>query len=131
MSQNKQTQVILTTGQSDPERALLGLQAAVTAIASGVETSVFLTLDATIWACDPPLPEADEVYQQIDALTAMGGTVTCCSACALEQCSVTEVDDEVVMTMSPPSIATRHGIQLVGLATLMERVASGIPTVTF
>ncbi|MEZ5966065.1 MAG: DsrE family protein [Planctomycetota bacterium] len=118
----RRLQVVVTTGPKDPTRARFALEAALAAVASGLGVTVFLTLDATVWACESRRYVCGEtVYGLMDQLASMGASVVCCSACALDKCG----------TQGEAKIATAPGIELVGLATLMEQVASGVPTVTF
>ncbi|MCB9890590.1 MAG: DsrE family protein [Planctomycetes bacterium] len=130
----KSVQVILTTGPSDVARAVLGLQAALAAVASGVDVDVFLTLDATEWACEPrDRVGGKEVYSLLDQLDCLGARITCCSACASEKCSQTQHDvcDLQLDEGGTTAVVTHSTVRLTGLATLMERVSSGVPTVTF
>ncbi len=128
-------QVVLTTGAKDPARARLGLEAALAAVASGVEVSVFLTLDATAWACEPRrFVCGTEVYALLDQLQELGALIACCSACASDQCGSGGGKRRAAagpVAVEPPVVATTSGIQLLGLTALMERVAMGVPTVTF
>lgn len=117
----RRLQVVVTTGPKDPARARFGLEAALAAVASGLGVTVFLTLEATVWACETRRYVCGEtVYALLDQLAEMGASVVCCSACALDKCGT-----------QAERIATTPGIELVGLATLMEQVAAGVPTVTF
>lgn len=127
-SDGRSAQVVLTAGPAHAARAVLGLQAALAAAASGISTSVFLTLDATAWACEPrSVPNGGAVYELLDQLTSFAVEVTCCSACAIDLCGVDHGDSRA----AGRGIATHETVELVGLATLMERVASGVPTITF
>ncbi len=134
---SKHVQVILTTGTKDIARAVLGLQAALAAVASQLEVDVFLTPDATEWACEPrDCVNGQEVYDLLDLLIALGARITCCSACALENSGGGEAPQPGVCELdragsSNAAVLTSANVQLTGLATLMERVASGAPTVTF
>ncbi|MCA8970200.1 MAG: DsrE family protein [Planctomycetes bacterium] len=130
----KSVQVILTTGPSDVARAVLGLHAALAAAASGVEVDVFLTLDATEWACEPrDRIGGEEVYSLLDQLDGLGARITCCSACASEKCAQSQHDvcDLQLEDVGETAVVTHSAVRLTGLATLMERVAGGVPTVTF
>ncbi len=127
-SAGRSAQVVLTAGPAQAARAVLGLQAALAAAASGISTSVFLTLDATAWACEPrSVPGGEAVYELLDQLTSFRVEITCCSACAVDLCGFGQRDSRA----AGGGIATHETVVLVGLATLMERVASGVPTITF
>lgn len=133
----RSVQVVLTTGPQAAARARLGLDAALAAVASGLEVAVFLTLEATAWACEPRRVDDEAgVYDLIDQVRELGASVSCCSACATEQCgtdpgSSRQGGAAAQCGTTAVAVATTPGIDLVGLATLMERVASGVPTVTF
>lgn len=114
--------VLVTAGARDPRRATMGLEAALAAAASGVETAVFLTLEATEWACLPRKRVCGEpVYAALDQLLALGVRIVCCSACAIDRCGTPTESAQVVSA----------GIELAGLAVLVEQVASGVPSLSF
>ncbi len=126
--QPRRLQVVLTAGPAQRERATLGLQAALAAAASGIATSVFLTLDATAWACEPrAVPDGATVYELLDHLAGFGVEVTCCSACAMDLCGTRSAAGGG----GRGGAATHDGVSLTGLTGLMERVAAGVPTITF
>lgn len=122
--------VILTTGSEDVARASFGLDAAISAAASGFETLVFLTLNASEWACES---FDTELYREIDeriaSLLAMGVTMTCCSNCAVEHCA--NDAQRHARSTAVQAAATRPGIDGIGLTTLMKTLAQGGSTVTF
>lgn len=123
-------QVVITAGPDAPARAVLGLQAALAAAASGIRVDAFLALEATQWACEPRvLTGAESIYDLLDQLTSFGVTVTCCSSCAQDLCG-TDVSGAATDGRGA-AVATHADVELIGLAALMERVASGVPTVTF
>jgi sulfur relay (sulfurtransferase) complex TusBCD TusD component (DsrE family) len=123
----RSVQVVITAGPREADKALLGLRAALAAAAGGLHTDVFLTLEATDWACrDRFVDGAEPAHDAIDQLQALGATVTVCSACATDRCS--ENRDTAT---GATAVATRSGIALLGLTTLMDRLADGVPTITF
>lgn len=123
----RSVQVVITAGPREADKALLGLRAALAAAAGGLHTDVFLTLEATDWACrDRFVDGAERAHEAIDQLQALGATVTVCSACATDRCS----EDRDTAT-GATAVATRSGIALLGLTTLMDRLADGVPTITF
>ncbi|MGE3173175.1 MAG: DsrE family protein [Planctomycetota bacterium] len=127
----RRVQVVLTTGTKDPARARLGLDAALAAAVSGLEVTVFLGLDATVWACEPRKhPCGAPVWEVLDRLQQLGARVVCCSACALDKCGAGAPRADAAAT-AVDGVATAPGIELVGLTTLMEGVANGVATVTF
>jgi predicted peroxiredoxin len=84
-----------TAGAEDPERCNQAFTVAATAVASGVEVSLWLTGEA-VWfavagrAPDLGLPHAAAAGDLVAAVLA-GGTVTVCTQCAQRR-DVTEVD---------------------------------------
>lgn len=87
--------VKITCGAEAPERYSQGVTVAATALASGVEVSVWLTGEAT-WLAVPgraeefSLPHAAPLAELRDALLA-GAQVTVCTQCAARR-GVTEDD---------------------------------------
>ena len=125
MAASRTVQVVVTAGPREAQKAMLGLRAALAAAASGLVTDVFLTLEATDWACrDRTIDGAAPIHDLLDQLQSLGAAVTVCSACAVDRCGEAEVEGAV-------AVATRTGIELVGLTTLMARLAAGVPTITF
>ena len=119
MEPSKRLQVVITAGTTEAARAQLGLEAALAARAAGIEVDVFLTLDAAQWACATHNPSKHElVVLLIEQLRQLGVAMTCCSRCAATQCE-------------GEGVGLVEGMHLVGLTHLMERVACGVPTVTF
>ncbi len=85
----------VTAGTDDPERSNQAFTVAATAVASGVEVSLWLTGES-VWfavkdrAPDLALPHAAPVADLLAAVLA-GGTVTVCTQCAKRR-DVTESD---------------------------------------
>lgn len=117
----KQLQVVLTAGVKDGQRTRLGLEAALAAVAAGLDVSLFFSLDAADWACATRTVGDADVYELIDQLQALGAKLVCCARCAAALCG----------DASGEWIGLAAGIEAVGLTQLMERVANGVPTVTF
>jgi predicted peroxiredoxin len=125
MAASRSVQIVVTAGPREAQKALLGLRAALAAAACGLVTDVFLTLEATDWACrDRAIDGAGPIQDAIDQLQSLGAAVTVCSSCAADRCGKVEVEGAV-------AVATRTGIELVGMTTLMARLAAGVPTITF
>lgn len=128
----KAIQVVLTAGPHDIPRAMFALELALASVVSGVETAVFLTLDATLWACEPKRNTGARVYDLLTQLDGLGVPITCCSTCAVHRCGTPEAPTAAGTTCAvAPAANTRFGIALQGLTTLIERIAAGVPTVTF
>lgn len=117
----KQLQVVLTAGVKDAQRTRLGLEAALAALAAGVDVSLFFTLDAADWACATRTGGDADVYELIEQLQALGAKLVCCARCALALCGDAAAEWGGLAS----------GIEAAGLTQLMERVANGVPTVTF
>lgn len=117
-------QVIITCGPEDPEKAVLGLQTALTAASSGVETSVFFTLRATQWTCATvrDVVGADRIAELIDAVQTCGGEIESCSACLDKYCADSAQRGHENL---------RQGVRPGGLASLVRRAARGANTITF
>ena len=87
--------VKVTCGAETPERMSQGLTVAATALASGVEVSLWLTGDAA-WLAVPgraeqvELPHGAPPAQLVEAVLA-AGSVTVCSQCAARR-DLTEAD---------------------------------------
>jgi predicted peroxiredoxin len=99
-----------TAGADEPERCNQAFTVAATALAAGVEVSLWLTGEAA-WLAVPgraeefSLPEATPLSQLRDAVLA-GGTVTVCTQCAARR-EITE--DEVL-----------PGVRIAGSVTFVE-----------
>ncbi len=115
-------QVVVAHGPKDAERALLALNAALVAASSGVEATVFFTLRGTHWACARAAlgPATEEIDAAIQGLQEAGAHFECCSACLDRYCMDTG-----------SAGGLRPGIKIAGLATLVQRAAGGVPTLSF
>lgn len=77
----------LTHAADDPERALVGLNVASTALASDLKVSVFLAFDAVRIATPGfaeglKVPDSPGGRELLDAFLGGGGTLTVCGPCA-------------------------------------------------
>lgn len=124
-------QVVITAGPDDPAKAVFALDLAMASAVSGVQTAVFLTLDATEWACETPTHDTSQVVTMLGQLTNLGVPIACCSACAVHRCGEPIAAAATQACSIPFAGHTRDGVTIEGLTTLVERIASGIPTVTF
>lgn len=117
-------QVIITAGPEDPEKVVLGLQTALTAASSGLETSVFFTLRATQWTCATVRDVAggERIAELIDAVHTCGGEIESCSACLDKYCAQSAQRGHENL---------RHGVRPGGLASLVRRASRGANTITF
>ncbi len=120
-----QLQVLITTGAEDGDRTALGLNTALVAQSSGVETHVFFTLTGTYWACREPCegePRPD-VLELVDQLGALGAQLSCCTQCLDKHCIPSETSGQ--------SGTLRPGIRPAGLASVVKRATTGMPSITF
>ena len=116
--------VLVTPGKEDPDRALLGLNTALVGASSGVDVTVFFTLRGTQWACaaQPATPITDEVMAVLGALEESGARLECCSAC---------LDKHCVEAARSPRSGLREGVELVGLASMVQQSMAADATLSF
>jgi predicted peroxiredoxin len=104
--------VKVTAGTDSPERCAQAFSLAATAVASGVDTTLWLSGEAA-WFAVPghaaefALPHAAPLTELLDAILA-GGRVYLCSQCAARR----GIADE----------ATLPGITIAGIATFLEQI---------
>lgn len=110
----RQMLIILTTGAEDRgNRATLAFAMGVSALISGVETTIYMTMSGTIWSRRRSVEsvhiqgfEALSVY--VDQFAEAGGTVLVCSPCNDFYCS---------MAQEAPMM---EGAKLAGLAKVVD-----------
>ncbi|MCA9079009.1 MAG: DsrE family protein [Planctomycetaceae bacterium] len=124
MSAEKNVVVMLTSGKSDNgKNATLAFSCALSSIALGQPTSVFLTSDGAVWGYHgsasgitvqgfPPL--SDLIQQFLDA----GGTLLLCSVCH-RTCSSGGPDDD-------PHGRALGQTRIAGFATVVELALNGV-----
>ena len=91
----KKLVVKVMTGSDDPERTAQAFTVAATAIASGVEVSLWLTSEATLLALPGraeafELPHSAPLHELRDAILA-AGSITVCTQCAARR-NISEAD---------------------------------------
>ena len=91
----KKLVVKVMTGSDDPERTAQAFTVAATAIASGVEVSLWLTGEATFFALPGRaesfvLPHSAPLHELRDAILE-AGSITVCTQCAARR-NITESD---------------------------------------
>ena len=91
----KKLVVKVLTGRDDPERTAQAFTVAATAVASGVEVSLWLTSEATTLALPGraeafELPHSAPLHELRDAILA-AGSITVCTQCAARR-NITEQD---------------------------------------
>jgi predicted peroxiredoxin len=103
--------VKVTCGSDDPERANQGLTVAATALATGVEVSLWLTGEGAWFGVpdrvDLALPHAAPASELVASVLA-GGRVTVCTQCAARR----EITDADVLP----------GVRIAGAAAYVEEV---------
>jgi predicted peroxiredoxin len=104
--------VKVTAGTDSPERCAQAFSLAATAVASGVDTTLWLSGEAA-WFAVPghaaefALPQSAPLTELLDAVLA-GGRVYLCSQCAARRGIAAE--------------ATVPGITIAGIATFLEQI---------
>lgn len=100
--------VKLTSGAEEPERANQAFTVAATAVASGVEVSLWLTGEAAWFALPHRTLELEHATPLVDLRAAVlaGGTLTLCTQCAVRR-GIGEGD-------------VIDGVRLAGAATFVE-----------
>jgi predicted peroxiredoxin len=120
--------IVLTTGKQDRgTRATLAFSWGCAALAMGRTVAIYLTMDGTIWASRgsaegvevggfEPLPD------YIEQFVALGGEILACAPCSQYYCSFER--DRI------PSCLL-ESVQLVGLATIVNRIGATTKVITF
>lgn len=128
MANTTDLMITLTTGKQDRgTRATLALSWGCAALAMGQNVSLFLTMDATVWASKGSAREVtvagfEPLEDYFDQFSELGGELLVCAPCTEYYCSV---DRELIEGMlRPESILT-------GLATIVSKIGSTTKTITF
>lgn len=114
--------VKVTAGADDPERCNQAFTVAATAVASGVDVSLWLTGESVWFAVegrvpDLALPHAAPAGDLVAAVLA-GGTVTVCTQCAQRR-DITESD-------------VLPGVRIAGAPTFVEEaIAEGVQALVY
>lgn len=118
-------QILITAGLEDADRAALGLNTALVAQSGGVKSHVFFTLRGTHWACQSTTEDSSrgDILEIIGQLQALGAQLSCCTKCLDRHCEMpTEGDYDRLLA---------DGIRPAGLASVAQRAASGVQSLTF
>ena len=104
----------VTAGKDEPERCNQAFTVAATAVASGVDVSLWLTGEAAWFALpgradDFSLPHAAPLAELLDSVLAVG-TVTVCTQCAARR----DITAEDVIS----------GVRIAGAATFVAEVVA-------
>jgi predicted peroxiredoxin len=106
--------VKVTAGAEEPERCNQGFTVAATAVAAGIDVSLWLTAEAT-WFAVPGraetfhLPQAAPLADLRDAVLG-GGRITVCTQCAARR------------GLAEPGLI--DGVRMAGSATFVEEIAA-------
>jgi uncharacterized protein involved in oxidation of intracellular sulfur len=128
MTEEQKALVVLTTGKQDRgTRATLAFSWACSALALGKKTSVFLTMDGTVWAVDGSLKGIqvdgfEPLAAYVDQFRDLGGRVLVCAPCTKYYCGVNGNESERPLM---------RGAELVGLATVVSDLGPGAVVVSF
>ncbi|MBK8975679.1 MAG: DsrE family protein [Planctomycetes bacterium] len=128
MGQSDDTMVVLTSGKQDRgTRATLAFSWACSALAMGMRTSVFMTMEGTIWAMrnaarGVQVDGFEPIESYIETFLSLGGSLLVCAPCTTYYCSTDDVE-RVASTLI-------EGAELVGLATVVSRTGPGCRILT-
>lgn len=127
MAESNETLIVLTSGKQDRgTRATLAFSWGCAALAMGREVSIFLTMDAAVWAMagvgeHVQVHGFESVQEYLQSFMELGGRLLVCAPCTEFYCSPNDVTkgDGLV-----------EGAELVGLATVVQ-VSQRAQVVTF
>lgn len=128
MVEQEKALVVLTTGKQDRgTRATLALAWACTALALGRKVSLYLTMDATVWAMREAtvgvqVDGFEPLHVYLEQFCSLGGDLLVCAPCSEYYCSF---DRSVVPDSLHPDAT------VVGLSTVVGRIDSDTSVVTF
>ena len=115
---NDKLMIILTTGPDDRgNRATLAFAMGVSALVSGVDTTIFMTMSGTFWSrqssCQKVQLEGfDPLPTYVEQFGELGGKVLVCSPCHAFYCSTSGEEDLL------------PGAQLAGLTHVVDQLMS-------
>jgi len=127
MSADLETMVVITTGKQDRgTRATLGFSWACSSLALGKRTSVYLTMDGTIWAMQRAaagiqVQGFEPLTEYMEQFVSLGGRLLACAPCTEYYCSF---DREQIRGR------LIDGVELVGLATVVSEAGPNCVVVT-
>ncbi len=127
-SSHPDTLVVLTSGKQDRgTRATLGFAWACTSLAMGKTTTLYLTMDGTVWSmknsADGVRVEGFEPLKEyIDQFLLLGGELLVCAPCSEYYCSFNRAE---------MGHALVDECKVVGLSTVVGKIGTGTSVVTF
>ncbi len=128
MPKDLDTMIVLTTGKQDRgTRATLAFSWGCAALAMNRSVSIYLTMDGTVWGMRGAAKAVEvggfeSLDEYIEQFTALGGDILVCAPCSEYYCSVDQA--EVTGTLL-------EEVQLVGLATIVNRIGDNTKVITF
>ena len=129
MEDRMETVVILTTGKQDRgARATLAFSWACLSLAMGMETTLFLTMDGSIWSVPGAMRGVqvdgfEPVGSYFDEFKELGGRLLVCDPCAEYFCHTNADQGQPIELID--------GAERVGLATVVALSKPGSRVVTF
>lgn len=128
MQNSSDTMIVLTTGKQDRgARATLAFSWACSALALGKTTSLFMTMDGTIWAMKKAVDGVqvdgfEPLSNYLETFISLGGKLLVCAPCTEYYCSVDSSIGPTVLI---------EGAELAGLATVVAAAGQKCTVVTF
>ena len=88
-------QLIVASGPEDAQRALIGIQLALTTALMGDTVSVWLTGNGAVWACETEAaqdtsPLGGQIRETLERIAELGGEVGVCPSCRDAHCGPDE-----------------------------------------
>jgi uncharacterized protein len=127
MSMPNPVVIVLTSGKQDRgARATIAFGWACTALASGAQVTVFLTIDGAVWAVQHGMQGVrvegfEPLENYLEQFLALGGELLVCAPCTKYYCGLKEGGDN---TLHPAA-------KVAGLMTVVARAANGAQVMTF
>lgn len=128
MSVELDSMIVLTTGKQDRgTRATLALSWGCAALAMGKAVAIYMTMDGTIWgtrgATDcVEVGGFEPLAEYLEQFIALGGDILVCAPCSEYYCSFDR-------SLIPGTLIEEA--ELVGLATIVNRITSATKVITF
>lgn len=124
MKEAKKVVVLLKTGKSDNgKNATLAFSCALSAVALGHDTTMFLTSDGAVWgytesAAGISVQGFSPLQTLIEEFIETGGQIMLCSVCH-RTCSIGGPD-------STPLVQKLGAVQIAGFTSMVELAADGV-----
>lgn len=128
MTNNNSVLVVLTQGRQDRgSRATLALSWACTSLALGMDVSLYLTMDGTVWSLTSAtegiqVDGFEPLEQYMEQFLELDGELLVCAPCTEYYCAFDR--DQIATRLHPKAT-------IVGLSTVVAKAANGATVVTF